>query len=51
MVYIFVLMGNIFSRWPAMVEEDPGKETYYEMGGSGSVPVRMGQEGDGEMYM
>ena len=29
------------SRWPAMVEEDPNKETYYEMGktSTSSVPV------------
>ena len=47
-VYVFALMGNIYSRWPAMVEEDPGKETYYEMGNSGCIPVRMGQEGDRE---
>lgn len=34
-------MGGTSSRWPAMVEEDPDKETYYEMGDNGCVPVRI----------
>ena len=26
-------------RWPAMMEEDPDREAYYEMGGHRNVPV------------
>jgi len=34
-------MDTHMYRWPAMVEEDPDEETYYEMGdqNSNSVPV------------
>lgn len=43
-IYIYISRSNMqiqMHRWPAMVEEDPDEETYYEMGdqNSNSVPV------------
>ena len=30
--HILIMLVLIACRWPAMIEEDPNKETYYEMG-------------------
>ena len=37
---VFFMYHVYLSRWPAMVEEDPDKEAYYEFGkGKSNVPV------------
>ena len=32
LVGVFIMLALIVYRWPAMIEEDPNEETYYEMG-------------------